>query len=199
MIHAHSEYLRGPSQQTAWFYLVTEGACDIYGQSYDLFLRLQDEEQAWQGRDPATVVGERSLRFAACALLDVCRECQCAPPLPDVVIATVRVMDELVNGTISQLDESGVLNTGQWLIANGWSRPGTEAVASGGRKASSDHRIGASSMADLSYGEWRVIWLGGMLVIGAIGAASAGEGPIAVLVMLGGAALIFFLIRRRLR
>jgi hypothetical protein len=54
-------------------------------------------------------------------------------------------------------------------------------------------------MADLSYGEWRFVWLGVVLVISAIGAASAGEGPVAVLAMLGGAALIFFLTRRRLK
>lgn len=54
-------------------------------------------------------------------------------------------------------------------------------------------------MANLSYGEWRFVWLGVILVISAIGAASAGEGPIAVLSMLGGAGLIFFLARRRIR
>ncbi len=120
LIHAHDEYLRGALRQTSWFHLITEGACDIYGQSYDLFLRLQEEERAWQRHDTATVIGERSLRFAACALLDVCRECQCDSPSPDVVMATVRVMDELVGGSISQLDERGVLNVGQWLIENDW-------------------------------------------------------------------------------
>lgn len=54
-------------------------------------------------------------------------------------------------------------------------------------------------MANLSYGEWRFGWLGVMLVICAIGAASAGEGLIAVLAMLGGAGLIFFLTQRRIR
>jgi hypothetical protein len=54
-------------------------------------------------------------------------------------------------------------------------------------------------MANLSYGEWRLVWLGVMLVVCAIGAASTGEGPIAVLSMLGGAGLIFFLTRRRLK
>lgn len=120
MIHAHDEYLRGALRQPSWFHLIAEGACDIYGQSFDLFLRLQEEERTWQRHDPATVSGERSLRFGLCALMDVCRECQCAPPNPDVVIATVRVMDELVGGSMSELDERGVLNVGQWLIENDW-------------------------------------------------------------------------------
>ncbi len=129
MIHAHDEYLRGALRQTSWFHLITEGACDIYGQSYDLFLRLQEEERAWQRQEPATVIGERSLRFAACAFLDVCRECQCPSPHPDVVIATVRVMDELVGGSISQLDERGVLNVGQCLIASNWNPSQRDALS----------------------------------------------------------------------
>ncbi len=54
-------------------------------------------------------------------------------------------------------------------------------------------------MANLNYGEWRFVWLGVVLVISAIGAASSGEGPVAVLAMLGGAGLIFFLARRRMK
>jgi hypothetical protein len=54
-------------------------------------------------------------------------------------------------------------------------------------------------MANLSYGEWRFVWLGAVCVIAAIGAASAGEGVFSVLTLLGGAGLIFFLVQRRLK
>jgi len=54
-------------------------------------------------------------------------------------------------------------------------------------------------MANLSYGEWRCVWLGLMLIFCAIGAASAGEGLIVVLATLGGAGLIFLLAQRRIR
>lgn len=54
-------------------------------------------------------------------------------------------------------------------------------------------------MANFNYGELRVLWLGVVAVISAVGAAMAGEGVVVVLSLLGLAGIIFFLAWRRLQ
>ncbi len=52
-------------------------------------------------------------------------------------------------------------------------------------------------MSDFSYGEMRLVWLAVILVIAAVGAATSGEGAGVVLALLAGAAVIFFLMCRK--
>ncbi len=124
IIHAYGSFLRAESEKLPWMLLVTEGACDMYGQSMELFTMLRDEELEWQAGEPASGNEERALRFSLCALVDISRQTRCTPPHPSVGIAVIRVMDELVGGLIQELDTRGVLNVGEWLIENAWNTPG---------------------------------------------------------------------------
>jgi hypothetical protein len=54
-------------------------------------------------------------------------------------------------------------------------------------------------MPNLTYGEMRVLWLGVMAVVCAIGAAVSGEGVFVVLILLGVAGAIFFVAWQRLK
>lgn len=48
-----------------------------------------------------------------------------------------------------------------------------------------------SNMSSITYGEMRVLWLGVMAAVSAIGAAVAGEGVLVVLALLGVSVTIF--------
>lgn len=120
LIYAKCHFLRSSPQLQAWLFLISEGACDIYGQSYDLFLRLESEESEWQAHEPASNNDERSLRFTLCALMDLVREFNCDLPHPEVIAVTVRVLDELIDGSVKELDEQGILNVGEHLVRSSW-------------------------------------------------------------------------------
>jgi hypothetical protein len=103
-----------------WLHLTTEGACDIYGQSYDLFLRLQSQENDWLDRQPTSDAEERSLRFSHCAIVDLFDELQCGTPHVNASIAAAEAFAELFRGSTENLDQQGLISVGEWLIARNW-------------------------------------------------------------------------------
>ena len=120
LIHAYQRYVMNPSGLKSWFYLVSEGACDIYGQSYDLCVRLVNNACGGLGGEPVAEGPMRAARFADHALRDLFAELQCGNPHPHASIAALRVFEHLYGGSIENLEPQDFVQIGEWLIANNW-------------------------------------------------------------------------------
>jgi len=120
LVHAYQWHLVDPNGLTSWLYLVAEGACDIYGQPFELFARLQNSEQDWLRRESTSEGGMRALRFAHCAMIDLFRELQCGTPHINASIAVLQAFDEMYRGRTAELDGQGRINVGEILIASNW-------------------------------------------------------------------------------
>lgn len=120
LINAYETYLINPSGLKSWFYLISEGACDIYGQSYDLCVKLINESSGGLGDEPADKAPLWAVRFADRALRDVFAELQCGQPHINASLAALQVFAELYAGSTKSLDRQGMIQVGDWLIANNW-------------------------------------------------------------------------------
>jgi hypothetical protein len=120
LIHAYQRYLMNPAGMKSWFYLVSEGACDIYGQSYDLCVRLINSASGGLGGESSAEAPAWALRFANHALLDLFAELQCGRPHANASLAALQVFEELYRGATESLDRQGMLNVGEWLISKNW-------------------------------------------------------------------------------
>jgi hypothetical protein len=120
LIHAYQRYLMNPAGLKSWFYLVSEGACDIYGQSYDLCVRLINNASGGLGGEPMAEGPAWAIRFANHALQDLFAELQCGRPHANASIASLQAFEEIYSGSTKSLDRQGMVQVGEWLIANNW-------------------------------------------------------------------------------
>lgn len=122
LIHAYQRYLMDPPGLKSWFYLISEGACDIYGQSYDLCVRLIKDASGGLGGEPIAQGPAWAIRFANHALQDLFAELQCGRPHEMASIVALQGFGEIYSGSTKSLGRQAMIQVGEWLIANNWEK-----------------------------------------------------------------------------
>jgi len=120
LITSFKEYLRKPEDREFMLFLITKGACGMYGQSHELFFSLRNAERELQERQPPQSSYERSLRFALFALINLDAELHCGQPDAAVAEATIDLMDNLLGAAVNGLDGPELMLLGHSLIQNNW-------------------------------------------------------------------------------